>query len=56
MKLSKLYILILYYTSLQCLESEYDQSRIFDIRPKPKFSFLEAFAKGISQSRRYDVL
>ena len=36
---------------------EYDQSRIFDIRPKPKFSFkkIRPSAEGISQSRRYEV-
>ena len=36
---------------------EYDQSRIFDIRPKPKFSFkkMRPSAEDISRSRRYEV-
>ena len=36
----------------------YDQSRIFDIRPKPKFSFkkIRPSAEGMSRSQRYEVL
>ena len=39
-------------------DPEYDQSRIFEIRPKPKFSFLKIrpLAEGISRSGRYKVL
>ena len=39
----------------QWSQSEYDRSRIFDIRPKPKFSFkkIRPSAEGIS--RRYEV-
>ena len=37
--------------------TEYDRSNIFDIRPKPKFSFkkIKPTAEGISQSRRYEI-
>ena len=37
--------------------TEYDRSRIFDIRPKPKFSFkkIRPSAEGISRSRRYKI-
>ena len=36
----------------------YDQSRIFDLMLKPKFSFqkIKPSAEGISQSSRYEVL
>ena len=36
----------------------YDRSRIFDIRPKLKFSFwkIRPSAEGLSWSRRYEVL
>ena len=39
-------------------EAVYDRSRIFDIRPKPKFSFqkIRPSVKGLSRSRRYLVL
>ena len=38
------------------LRTEYDRSRIFDIRPKPKFSFqkIRPSAEDLSQSRRYE--
>ena len=38
-------------------QAEYDRSRIFDIRPKPKFSFekIRPSAEGISRSRRYEI-
>ena len=38
--------------------SVYDRSRIFDIRPKPKFSFkkIRLLAEGISRSQRYKFL
>ena len=40
-----------------CPRPVYDRSRIFDIRPKPKFSFkkIRPSAEDISQSRRYEL-
>ena len=39
------------------LRAEYDRSRIFDIRPKPKSSFkkIRPSAEGISRSRRNEI-
>ena len=42
----------------QVFQAEYERSRIFDLRPKPKFSFKKIWpsAEGISRSRRYDFV